>query len=376
MARKKRCNLCGAKLKGNICHECGYNNAAYDYKVNEAGDYCSHSSSETFYDEKDHADHSEPVDSWDYSHIEELLEKDYGSKEAKTSNEAATPNEAPVTYGLNKERPKKKKRKIKWLKWVIIIWLLPTIFELVAGLIYSVQKSVITEQVKVRVEQKPEIMPEVTPEVTEEEELSQAEEAFDLNGAGGAYKATLSQGIYMAGLHLPIGVYDAQLISGHGTVYIRNMETNYWESNYLYENSSEREKKLKKLELSAGTQIKIMDEMVMEFATENNQGYFAERMAQKELSPIALADGMVAGEHFEEGTYHVVCKAIDDGMGFLVRKYDNYFGEEELEQIMFTEENKRFENLTLEEGDMLLTLNCEVMFQPAEYGLLGQEVAW
>lgn len=362
MARKKRCNLCGAKLKGDICQECGYNNAAYDYKINETEDYCSHSSSETFYDEKDHAEHAALADSWDYSHIEDLLERDYGTKEEPT------PNEAPVTYGLNEERPKKKKRKMKWLKWLIILWLLPTIFELVAALIYNVKEAGSVKRVKVNVENAKEVLPEKV--------STEKVHPVEVGISSGEYRTTLSPGIYMAGLHLPAGMYDAQLISGHGTVYIRNMETNYWESSYLYENSSERERKLTKLELSAGTQIKIMDELVMEFSTENNQGYFTDREEQKGLDTVALADGMVAGEHFVEGTYQVICKAVDDGMGFLVRKYENYFGEEALEQIMFSEESMNFENLTLEKGDMLLTLNCEVMLRPAEYGLLGEEVAW
>lgn len=391
MARKKRCNLCGAKLKGDICQECGYNNAAYDYKVNSSEDYCGHSSSETFYDKADHKEHAAgSADSWDYSHIEDLLGKEYGTEEA------ATPNEAPVTYGLNEERSQKKKKKRRWVKWLVFACFLPTIIELIGGLIFNVVEYGIVERVEEKVEVTPvEEVPtipesnaslpdamELLEKVLAESEKQSSEEKPEgaeepvMTVAEGEYQTELKAGIYMAGLHIPAGVYDAQLVSGSGSIYIRNMDTDYWESDYLYEGSSKKEKQMKDLELTAGTQIKIMDELVMEFTTEESQGYLAEWENQQMLKMVSVADGMIAGEHFEAGTYDVICSLEDNGIGMLVRKFQSYYGDEELEQMMFYEENTEFKNLTLEEGDMILTLNCEIELRPADYDLSGILVAW
>lgn len=85
---------------------------------------------------------------------------------------------------------------------------------------------------------------------------------------------------------------------------------------------------------------------------------------------------MIAGEDFTPGTYKVCCTPGEGSIGMLIRKFRNYYGEEELEQIMFCEGNMEFQNLTLEEGDLLLTLNCEIQMQPAEYDLSGMSVIW
>lgn len=367
MARKKRCNLCGAKLKGDVCQECGYNNAAYDYKINSSETYCSHSSSETFYDKEDHQEHSpDSTDSWDYSHIEELLGKDYGPKEDPNLNEA------PVTYGLNEERPKqKKKKKRKWLKWLVLIWFLPTIFELIGALVYNVAETGILE----RVEIEEVVRMEETP--ADQEKQNEALQELPVSvREDGSYQTELKAGIYMAGLHLPAGIYDAKLISGSGIVEIRNMEANYWESEYLYENSSKKERTMKKLELTAGTQIRIMDDLVLEFVTEESQGYLPELEVEQVLTTVNVADGMVGGEDFEVGTYDVHCVTEENRNGRLLRKFRNYYGEEALEEILFLEGNMEFQNLSISEGDILLTLNCEITLQPAEYDLSGFSVAW
>ena len=398
MAKKKRCNLCGAKLKGDICSECGYNNAAYNYKVNSAEDYCTHSSSETFYSGREHQEHTDPeaasssMDSWDYSHLEEMLGEEYGEKQE------STPNEAPVTYGLNEKRTEKKKKKGKWVKWLVLICFLPTILELIAGLVGSVMESDIWEQVEESfTDEKNSGENTGNPEMTAEYENVSAQEAAEKLPAGEAQKQSqteaseepamasvggnmqinLGPGIYMAGLHLPAGIYDAELVSGSGSVYVQNMEENYWESDYLYERSSKKEQKMEDLRLTRGTMIKITDELWMNLSTGESQGYLADTTDWENslTDPVKVQDGMTAGEDFPAGTYCLTCTSREQGTAMLIFKYLDYSGYEDYEQIMFYEGTDRVENITFAEGDVLMKLNCEITLTPAEFDL-SDTVVW
>lgn len=398
MEKKKRCNLCGAKLKGDICSECGYNNAAYNYKVNSAEDYCTHSSSETFYSGREHQEHTNPeadppsMDSWDYSQLEEMLGEEYGEEQE------STPNEAPVTYGLNEKRTEKKKKKGKWVKWLVLICFLPTILELITGLVGNVMESDIWKQAgEIFTDEKNSVENAGNPEITAEYEKASAQEAAEelpageaqvqhpkevseepaMAAAGGNIQISLGPGIYMAGLHLPAGIYDAELVSGSGSVYVQNMEENYWESDYLYERSSKKEQKMEDLRLTQGTLIKITDELWMNLSTQESQGYLADTTDWENFltDPVKVRDGMIAGEDFPAGTYCLTCTSREQGTAMLIYKYLDHSGYEDYEQIMFFEGTDRVENITFAEGDVLMELNCEITLIPAEFDL-SDTVVW
>lgn len=355
MSKKvKRCNLCGAKLSGDVCGECGYNNAAYSYDVNDRGEYCTHSSSEQFFDEEDHWKHMDPEiemkDKWDYSQIEEQddneFEKQYDSQ----------PNKAPVTYGLNEKRRKKKKSGRGKLFWIVLmIWLVSNGIGILRGIV----EGIIDDYGESYRD-----YDSVTEAVTEEED---AEKTRIVYQDGKEFEARLHSGNYVAGVQIPVGIYQVNWVSGDGFFRVWNPETYYWESLYMYETDSDEKQNLQEVELTEGTMLQVEYLLAVDLTTEDSEGY-VERKENSLTETIKVEDGMKAGIDFPAGTYRAICENGAYHSSLLIKHYSA--AEYEMAAMVeFPEGRSEYQNLILTEGDLLVTINGDITLEPAEYDL-------
>ena len=372
----KRCNLCGAKLSGDICSECGYNNAAYTYDINEKGEYCTHSSTETFFDEEDHWKHMDPDvsdrqdnvgnegkspqnETWDYSQVEDAKNRDFEKKYS------SVPKKEPVTYGLNKERRERRRSIKKMLIWLVLLtWGIPLVIEIIIMLVssHALEGFFSASNGSKQVEE----IGDTRLYGNDDEASGKGESEIPIQGDEDKYVVWLGQGIYIAGLQLPLGTYDIQSVSGYGTVRIWNNDSFYWDTEFFYEEDA-GEKTMEDVPLTLGTVIRVNGNLEIEAATRDSDG-FLDRKENALTESVEVKDGMIVGKELPAGTYRAY-RTGGEGRGSLIIKYASGNEGESASSIEFSDESEEFENLVLTEGSMLMTLNCEITLEPAEYDL-------
>ena len=373
----KRCNLCGAKLNGDICSECGYNNAAYTYDINEKGEYCTHSSAETFFNEEDHWRHMDPEvsdrqenpgterksaqnDTWDYSKVEDAQNRDFEKKYS------SVPNKEPVTYGLNEARKGRRRNLKKILVWLVVLtWGIPFLVEIIIMLVSSHALQGFFSSMNT-VSQEEEIDNTRLYGNDHEEAGEKEKNEIPVREDGETYEVSLGQGIYIAGIQLPLGNYDIQSIRGYGTVQVWNNDSFYWNTEFFYDDDA-GEKTMEDVPLTQDTVILVNGSLQIEAVTRASNGYL-DRKENSLTGSVKVEDGAVVGRDLPAGTYRAFRTGGEES-GSLVIKYGSGNEGERASLIDFSDEAEQFENLVLTEGSMLMTLNCGVTLEPAEYDL-------
>lgn len=405
--RKRRCNLCGAKLKGDICPECGYNNAAWRDASGESGaehvgnfenwveddekyKYADLTGEEQTEDsryrdrsekeseksepessenrvrragrtwgqkkqEADEAPEEESADSWNYSQ----MEQEYESGGARVKPQWGVPNQDPRIQGM-KERAKRKRRGLTAAVLVLLaLWLLPWIADGLGELAEDIRWEFSGDQ---------------DDENSGEDGGSWMDVKTDFDNdpaAGASFETQLSPGLYVAGLHIPAGTYQARLVSGSGSVYLWDNGENAsgdWQSNYLYDGDDRDSRTLEDLELAPDTVLQIGGDLALTLTTRSQEG-----MEKGTANPLrketVITDCAVVGEDLEAGTYLVTATENLTGYGSLIHRYVNSFDTQETEIMSFTQDQSQYQNLIVREGDVLVTVNCTVRLSPAEYDL-------
>ena len=404
---KRRCKLCGAKLKdSDICPECGYNNSAYGARSfenwaedEEKYSYANLTQEDPSGEKKDQkAEPAKPErrnperekeaekssDSWDYSQ----LDQDYEPKREQGDPKWGVPNEDPKQQG-RKEREKKRRRRLLLAVAVVLaICLLPRLAEVVINLVDDVRWEIAMNRM---LDERENSGREGSADGSTGQEAETRDTAGGMAGTegrddgqpeasgtgaivpGGPYETQLGPGLYVAGIHFPTGTYRAELVSGGGSVHIwdeTDEDGTDWQSEYLYESGSEEDRTLKDLELTQGTVIRISNDLVLSLRT-----LFQGAMEEGEANPLTdgavITDCAVVGEDLEPGTYLASMTDESESYGTLVHRYTSSYDTEEIDNLTFTEEQPQFQNLILKEGDVLVTVNCSVSLEPAQYDLSG-----
>lgn len=396
MKKRRRCNLCGAKLDGNICRECGYNNAAYDYHVNQSQDSCRHSSTEHYYSAEEHEAHTSPENiPFDYSENWqedsgrwENFSKQYSGVDA--SEDTGSPASGTDTgkkqtvYGLNESRKEAKRKKKKpVLLWVLIIaWIVVSFLWEVREGIHSVVESYFDSKAE------PENVlekPAVEGRVTEAAAVAQAEPRKVADGrmeteeaaAGdaalvpveGGFAEILDPGLYVAGVHFPAGICDVEWNSGGGGVYCWKRDSYYYDSSYLYDTGDGEKQRMEGLELKAGTMVMISGTLQASFSVREPEGYLKELPKEQKGEAVSVTDAVIIGGELGAGTYQVTWISGDLDQSEVIYTYTSQSDMKRSGFIEFDEECKQYANLILRDGDVLAPLNCRIKLEPAEYDL-------
>jgi len=254
----KRCTLCGGKLKGNICTECGLDNSKSEknYKINQSS-----------------------CDGMPLTHVHEEPQE-----HRKQNNTRKRQKQKTV-----KKTFKGKKIGIIIFLIILVISLADTLRDVIWDLIYEIEvRTGISEEYDYEYEP-------VDPYEYVEAELPAGEHVADY---------MLDAGEYIVGVHIPSGNYIAEPEGDFDTVIVDDRVN----SIYLYEyKGKEEDNYLDDLRLYPGAKVTISAESPVRLATENGDYKELSSIENPLTEQVVLEGGRAgkAGEDFEAGVYDV-----------------------------------------------------------------------
>lgn len=304
----KECSLCGGKLRGNICTECGLDNSKNDsnYRMTQ-----SHHEYETLTHthEKVNLFAGKTLTAEQRKEMEGMHaydKKPLFKKKTKASKQAAGQYSANV---LQKKKSGGKKTKIGIIVTIIVV--IFSIVEMIAEISYMDWGTSGVEEV---------YYPEE--EYFDESYDPYAYVQYELEDTGDYYGETLSAGSYKGGVHIPEGIYEVMLYDGEGQLTIENEYHGIYES-FFMEGSGEpgATSYIEDLRIYAGTRIEIEENVQLDFVT-NSAVYPIENMVNPNTESAVLENLFVVGEDIPAGVYDVICL---DGSGIF--NYSVDFGD-------------------------------------------------
>jgi len=254
----KRCTLCGGKLKGNICTECGLDNSKSEknYRINQSS-----------------------CDGMPLTHVHEEPQEHRKQNNTRKKQKQKT---ARKTFKGNK---------IGLIIFIIIfaVSMAGSIRNVIWDLIYEIKiKTGISEEYDYEYEP-------VNPYEYVEAKLPAGEHVADY---------MLDAGEYIVGVHIPSGNYIAEPEGDFDTVTVDDRVN----SIYLYEyRGKEGENYLDDLRLYPGAKVTISADNPIRLSTENGDYEGMNSMENPLTEQVVLEGGRAgkAGEDFEAGVYDV-----------------------------------------------------------------------
>lgn len=189
----------------------------------------------------------------------------------------------------------------------------------------------------------------------------------ELSETGEHYETELEKGEYLIGVHLPEGVYTAELSEGSGSFNLDDFENGIylWQAFGAEEEYDEVEM-LGDIRLYTGARITVDDGVVLQMVTENGQTEQMETMANPLTETVALEkdETLLVGDDFPAGVYDISdasgwavlnCKVPDQDYedGFYEKTY--WLSEDERDNIYRNIYLTEGMEITAEESGLLLT---------------------
>lgn len=255
---RRRCSLCGGKLNGNICTECGLDNSKNDDQYVTLGNACK----------------EEPM-----THVHTEEEKPY---EGKT-----------MTRENARKAKKAGKKKRRMLKPVIAI----AIVAVFAGEFASTIKDEIWNSVNDSVydDYDSDSYDDPYSEITEE-----------MPETGEAYEADLTAGIYKGAVHLPQGSYRLTCSEGSGSVELIDNKNNIWVQYYFGDEYEDAENEVNDFEVFPGCYVVINETLKLHMTTENAQ--MDMKNTENPLKETrTVSEKFIVGKEVPAGVYDVRC---------------------------------------------------------------------
>lgn len=142
----------------------------------------------------------------------------------------------------------------------------------------------------------------------------------EIPAEGESYEVLLGNGIYKVGVHIPEGIYRAELEEGTGSIQIRDEENNIFHSVYFgteeeYDEVTESDD----IRLYNGAELEVDSNVILRFLTDNAQPLTQEPSANPLTEAVTVKEGTyTAGDgEIPEGIFDI--SAIDiseDGSGY------------------------------------------------------------
>ena len=331
---KKTCNVCGGKIVGNKCVQCGFS------KNNDT----SRSFSE--------------VNLNNNSYGEELHEQE--------KNQQINQNEN-VSSGTQKEEISEFK---KFIIIIVIVGL--TMFvglPIIEAGIEEAAHAVKEFQNRSKIEGNTEII-----------DLSKYENNYKyvektISETGENYSKTLMRGDYQVGVHIPEGVYTAKTNDTKSSVSIDDNENGI----DIFENSRNNNKEIKdkKVEnieyrnmyLFNGATLEVYSVDGMELTSENAQTSTLEKVEPNDVrETIEIKNEYVAGIDFPEGTYDIELTASNNQSPIMKYEGDGTYGRK---SIVPDEEKTTYYNIEFKTGTKVTFKDMDVWFTTSEFNTIG-----
>lgn len=341
----KRCSLCGGKLNGSICKECGLDNSKNDEKYVLTGSSHERNTKLTH-------THTETEDPF----AGKMVTKDWVKKAKETKKKKENSYQS---NSFHKEKPEKKKRILLWTMVILgLIWLLPILFGLVqvffdaaiGGGSHSLESEWTEEEWE-----------KVDPYAYVQYELSEM---------GESYEEVLVTGIYKGGVHIPEGIYQIQYFPDEEAEWssidlLQDDYANGIYQNITFEDTGDRSD-YEDFRVYTGSILTIEGRGTLRFISENAQPLSYEQNPNTES--YVVEDAFVSGVDIVPGVYDVYCI---DGSGifdFTVKKKDGY---EAYQGKLMGDAGSGFsgimKNVVLPEGTEVFLEGMEVRLVPSEY---------
>ena len=340
----KRCSLCGGKLNGqNICTECGLDNTKTDrnYKINQSS-----------------------CDSQPLTHVHPHPHPE--EKETKKKDKEKRKQTAYSQPKQNKSHGSK--------KWIALI----PVFLILLSMIISIL-SALGEYTQ---EWGDSGIEEFTWIFEDDDNFEYEYDPYEyvtreLSEDGEAFHASLGQGNYVVGVHIPEGNYTISSDGEYVSVAVNDEENGIW----LYENLDAEMSERDDIRLYKGARVEVAGDAKVTFSTENGQ-VAAMTSYENPLSETVVLSGeqAVAGTDFEPGTYDL---SVENGYGsvdiIIYDEQENVVEEYYLWLDVDYPEEREYKNVVLPKGSVLSWDNEQEMkmtLTPSEWILSEDYISY
>lgn len=336
---KRECSLCGGKLNGNICTECGLDNSKSDEQYKMYGGHRD-------YDELTHV--HEKVNPF----AGKTLTKEQ-KQEMKTAINRRKQAKNTGSYSGNINTGKTVKKKGSIAKVISILLIIYTIAGLIGGLVNYLSYGSYEEVY-------------VEPEYYDPYEYVN----YDLPETGEHFEIVLEPGVYKGGVHIPEGAYYLEVVSGTGSINMVNDSIGVYVDYWLDVNAQEEDmgtvSYVDDFRVYAGSRIMVQEEVMVVLVTEN-----ANLPLYYSLNPntesAVVSEKFEVGRDVPAGVYDIECVEgggvleyyveHEDGyleyFGIFIGKGDSYFPEV-------------FRNVVLPEGTLVEIPEMTIRLTPSE----------
>lgn len=289
---RRECSLCGGKLNGNICTECGLDNSKSDTQYKTLGGHGN-------YDNLTHV--HEKADPFAGKTLTREQKKEMKAAIARKNTVAHLKNQTYSDgYSMNQARGKKKNKKGLGAKVAIIFAVLSmlfgaleTIFELISdnsGSIFESHEESFAEVESIYHDPYEYVM-------------------YELPETGVSHEMILEAGSYKGGVHIPEGSYYLEVISGMGYIELEDHFNGIYASYSLSAEETGYEEDLAYIEdlrIYAGTRIDIEEDVTIVIHTEDAVLPLT-YMENPNVRTGVFSELIVVGIDIPEGVYDVTC---------------------------------------------------------------------
>ena len=309
-----RCSLCGSRLNNGKCVFCGLNNKMYGreymrnpYHLPSAGADTGARKSESAHREKIPRMPGIPETT-----------KIRGNSVQRLTISATPPRRNDYTRIKNPDSKAKKYKAVTLITILIIVICMfaPALIQIIRSMLDAGSSS----------EGKP-WLTGIENIFSDGSDVSNTYEDHDpyeyvtreIPDTGSTYETTIGGGVYQVGIHMPEGVYQAELAYGTGSLQISDAENLIYESIWFGEDGEDEEvTEADGLWLYNGAQITISGSAALTFTTSNAQPLTQDTTANPLTESVILDEGIyTVGEGvLPEGIYDVVMKESEGYVSF------------------------------------------------------------
>ena len=327
----KRCSLCGGKLKGNICTECGLDNSKSDANYVSSGS--THHLGEELTHE--HKDNENPMAgktvTREWINQEKKAEKARKQGTKKTASQtyqsagglsstyqSAGSSSSTYQSGTYSSQSKERRKRSFGGKLITIIIVL-SICSSIFGAIKDDFEDWSSEHDYSWEENTPETESDYDPYEYAERELSDDGEVYDID---------LTAGVYKGGVHIPEGSYTVSFIPEAGNEENSYMELtldDYDNSIYMHEYFSEGETvEMEDLRVYEDAVIEIEGRGTFSFHSENAQTEDMSSISNPNTKSYEVKESFEVGKDVIPGVYDVICESGSGIFDYTVEDKDGY----------------------------------------------------
>ncbi len=308
---RKKCSLCGGPVVNNRCTLCGLDNSIYDREASRIRDTVSqqkHSASGT------PASRAASPPQKKETAGRQTAPRDAIRQSSTEGRGTVRQSSAGTSYRRTvREQSRKHKSRLVLIILIVIILfaLLPALTDLGSTVFGDIFGSSTSGSYSID-------------DSYSDDSWSSGDYAYDpysyvtreIPAEGDSYEVLLGNGIYKTGVHIPEGIYRADLAAGAGSIQIRDEENSIFRSVYFGDDEEYNEvTESSDIRLYNGAELEIDSNVILRFSTDNAQPLTEEPSENPLTESAAVKEGTyTAGDgKIPEGIFDISASGISDG---------------------------------------------------------------